>query len=347
MDFVYGIVGVVARIMERLSRTRGNGIPLSWLILIFVVMLTAGAAGMLSESMKNQGPPKSASVAQVLDAGMRSIRVTLRGQFVTDSALVQSDPNNEKDVEAIYVPLVDGDRAIYVRLENTPQAKAIAAGDQVTGMVRAVDKDLKDDMDSSRPMVGTAIVDERYFLNANKLPANPLIWAPVMAVGILVSLIMLLTIMLRYVVFRAGPMGSPVTLISRTSNQPVDGASTQPMRVSGIFVFNERPKERRRFLGISATLAEMASGDKGLITNTDASASFMGRVTKKLAGLWSLVIKKGTVSDVRDGWQYFGFKPLPAIRFKYVDATSGKANRTIVSFESESDRQVFRQRLIF
>ena len=247
----------------------------------------------------------------------------------------------------MYVPLVDGDRAIYVRLENTPRDQALVAGDQVTGMVRTVDKDLKDDLDSSRPMVGTARVDERYYLHANETPASLLLWAPLTTLGALLSLLMLLTIVLRYVVFRPAPMDSPATLISQKSTQPPGGATMQSPRAGGVFVFNERPAERKRFLGVSATLAEMASGDKGLVTIVDASARFMGRVTKNLAGLWSIVIKKGTVSDVRDGWQYVGFKPLPAIRFRHVDATSGKTNQTVISFATETDRQLFRQRLIF
>jgi hypothetical protein len=347
MDSIYGVVGVIARVMERTSRTRGNGIPLSWLMLIFVAMLTTAAGVMLTESIRNQGPPTLASVAQVLDAGMKDVHVTLRGQFATDHAMVQSDFGNDKDIKAIYVPLVDGGRAIYVQLQNTPQDQAIAAGDHVTGMVRPVDKDLKDDMDSTQPMVGTALVDEHYYLKANEAPANLLIWAPLTALGALLSLVMLLTITLRYVVFRPAPVDSPVTPISRTSAPPPDGAAMQPLRASGVFVFNERPKERKRFLSVPATLAEMASGDKGLVTNVDASASFMGRVTKNLAGLWSIVIKKRSVSDVRDGWQYVGFKPLPAIRFRHVDATSGKTNQTVISFATEADRQLFRQRLIF
>ncbi len=347
MNLIYGVLGVIARVMERMSRTRGNGIPLSWLMLFFVAMLTTLAGVMLAESVKNQGPPTSASIAQVLDAGMKDVHVTLRGQFVTDRAMVQSDSGNDKDIKAVYVPLVDGGRAIYVQLGNTPQDQAIAAGDHVTGMVRPVDKDLKDDMDSTQPMVGTALVDERFYLKANEAPASLLLWAPLTALGALLSLVMLLTIMLRYVVFRAAPMDSPVTPISRTSTPPPDGAAMQPLRTSGVFVFNERPKVRKRFLRVPATLAEMASGDKGLVTSVDASASFMGQVTKKLAGLWSLVIKKGTVSDVSDGWQYVGFKPSPAIRFRHVDATSGRTNRTVISFATEADRQLFRQRLIF
>jgi hypothetical protein len=333
--------------MERMSRTRGNGIPGSWAILILLAGLTAGAGVMLAEALRNANVTKTATILDVKNGNVANTHVTLHGKFETDYAIGQGGADDPQHIKAVYVPLVDGNNAVYVRLQDTPQDKAIAAGDQVTGMVRNIDSDLRDNIKTADVRPGPFSTDERYYLSANENPANPLIWLPLVLLGCLICLFLLSTILMRYVVFRPGAIDSPMTKISDLASRPTAGATQTPMvvRASGIFLFSTNPKVKRRFLAVPAIPTEMASGDKGLATQLDASESFHGAVTKNLNGLWSITFQKGSISDLRPGTQYLGTTPTPALRFQYIDPTTTKLRTITIAFAKEDDRDTLRRQL--
>jgi hypothetical protein len=335
--------------MERMSRTRGNGIPGSWALLVLAAGLTAGAGVMLAEALANYHSTKPATVLDVINGKVADKHVTLHGTLAVDQTLMQGGQGDSQHVKAFYIPLVDGMNAVFVRLEADPQNKPISPnGDEFTGMVRTIDSDLRDDIKSAGPPTGHIAVDDHYYLNAGENPANPLIWWPLVIAGTVISLILLATIVMRYVVFRPAPIDSPMTKISDLAARPPTAATPQapmPVLASGIFIFSTNPKVKRRFLAVRAIPTEMASGDKGLATQLDASVSFHGAVTKNLNGMWSIPFQKGTINSMRPGQQYIGARPFAAVRFGYTDPTTSKSRTITVAFQNETDRDNYRRQL--
>jgi hypothetical protein len=337
MDLIYGVIGVVARRTERLSRIRHNGVPVSWAIWFTVAVLTGVCLFKLAEATRNLGPARRATVAQVLqDRGMLDAHVTVSGDMYTVTARdTGADPIPDRSVFAV----VNGGQAMYILTVNSPADREAIKSGQATGMVRTIDKQLKDQLDVTPPMIGDTLVDDRVALMANETPPSPILWIILTILGSAVTIVISAAVFMRYVVFRPQAASPPI----EPANDPAE--PNPPLRASGIFTFNENPKLRSRFLDMPAVLADMASGDKALVSNIDASVRFMGQVTKKRDGLWSIVIKSDSVCDVEDGLQYTGFKPRPAIRFGFVDAMTGKESEMVVNFDAEADRRAFRAKL--
>ena len=172
MDFIYGVMGVIARRAERLSRTRGNGIPMNWALLFTVAVLTGVCLFKLAEGTRNLGQARHATVAEVVGgAGMPDTHVTVSGEMYTVTARdTGADPVPDKSVFAV----VDGGQAMYILTGNTPGDRDAMKSGQATGMVRTLDKDLKDQLDVTPPLIGDTLVDGRFVLIANEAPANPI-----------------------------------------------------------------------------------------------------------------------------------------------------------------------------
>jgi hypothetical protein len=342
MDFIYGLLGLMARWTEKLSRTRGNGIPMNWVVLIVVAILTTAAAFELADALRNRGSAKHVTVGQIIESqGMLRTHVTVSGELLSDDRL-----NSRPDSDTYCYAVVDGGKAIWVVANNTSADRAALGTGHVTGMMRRIDDEVKTRLDAGPALIGNVRVDERYVLMANQSPDNPIPWLVGVALGVPIALTMAVSILQRYVIFRPVAANSP---ISPTHPPPAttENAEAKPrMLASGVFTFNQNPKVRSRFLGIPAVLADMASGDQGLVSNIDASVRFMNTVTKKRTGLWTIVMKSGTISDVQDGQQYIGFKPAPAIRIGYIDGTTGVESKAVISFADDAEQRTFRSQLV-
>jgi hypothetical protein len=333
MEPFYFLAGMIARACERGSRNRVNGIGLNWWILVGVIVLGCAAVAQIVEALNNRAPATPMPLAQVLAGeSMVDRQVAVKGAFDPSAALSRKKKGGgDADPDEFWVPIVDEEagKAIFVKINVKQVEGDNGAGDgHVRGMLRKMDSDLRSHVAKTAPQSAGIRIDDRYVIVASEKPATLWIWMAVATVAWLVALMMLLAVAFRYVVFRRTAAPPPQTPIA-----PGPGK----MRASGVFCFNE--KERKRFFDVPVMPAEMASSDPALISYVDASESFMGAKTRDLAGLWAIIMKRGTLSEAQYGRLYAGMRIRPALRVSFVDAITGRSARVIVSFDSEAERE--------
>ena len=341
MGFLYRILGFVAQSSEGMSRSRVNGLGLNWWIMLGVGLFASFAWYEVYESIHNRSGARDVTIAQaVSDHDLQDTLVRVSGgHFEVEGALSQGKEGDDKKAERIWVPLVDTEakHAIYVQLDaGAARDKDDGAG-VVRGMLRTLDRELKDHVAAQGLKAEGVRIDTAVMLVAGERPARLWLWLTLATLSAAVILLMLWAVFTRYVVFRPGP-----TPALPADVPPVDPAAIG-MRVSGKFRLNE--KVRQRFLDTPATLAEMESGDRGLLGQVNASVSFYGHVTENRSGVWGVLIKSGTLEPPRYGDMYAGSKPRPAMRLRFIDAATGKQSSAVLSFASTDARDAVRAAL--
>jgi hypothetical protein len=363
MTLIYRLLGVTAYLTERASRTRGNGIPVNWLILILLGFVCAMAAHQAIEVKKNEGNPIKTTIAEATATDQYKDRyITVTGSFVPEHTLVKTDKNGKPRNEKVgYVPLIDakGRNEIFVEMhqDDTPDdaVAPLTRGTNVnlpatlpgttplanvTGMLRSLDSDLKKDLRmNSRPFQG-ARLDDQYMLVATGKPRNFALWAALAAALGLSVLLMLFVIAKRYVIFRSQPEprgGLDLPAIAPDPNQQFD------LRVTAHFYLDQ--KLRQRFQRVPSIVAELENGDMALLANVDASQYFMGTKTQDRAGIWAAVISKATLSPPEAGTLYFGLTAYPAFRIRYTDPIRNAPAVAILASTTPAGRQRVRQAL--
>jgi hypothetical protein len=338
MDFIYRILGWVARASEGMARSRVNGLGLNWWIMFAVGLFTFFAGYEMYESLHNRGAARDVTVAQaVADQALRDTFVRVAGgHFDVEGALSQGEKPD--DDGPIWVPMVDADQkhAMYVKLEKGIDRSDMSR-DGIRGMLRSLPIELKDHVAAKGLKAEGVRMDTGVMLVAGERPARLWLWLTLTSIGALIVLSMLLVIVKRYVVFRRGT----------TTDLPSDIPAVDPanicLRVSGKFRLDERV--RQRFLDTPAIVAEMESGDRGLLAHVNASVSMYGHVTENRQGVWGILIKSGTLEPPQYGTMYAGSTPRPAMRLCFTDAATGKRSSAVLSFATPDGRDSVRAAL--
>ncbi len=343
MDLPYRIFGAVAHACERMSRSRVNGIGFNWWLMLGIGMFTGAACYQTYESIRNRAGARDVTVAQaVADKELLDtyVRVT-GGQLAVEHALSQGKPGEKSadgEAKTVWVPILDEEQryAMYVQLHDGV-ARDDLAGRAIRGMLRRLKNELKDHVAAQGIKVEGVRIDTGVMLVAGERPARLWLWASLASVGVLIMLLMLLAAVLRYEVFRR----EKTTPLARDL-PPVDPADID-LRVTGKFRLHERARER--FINVPSIVAEMESGDRGLLANVDASRSIYGHVTEPRGGMWGILIKSGTLEPPQYGTLYAGFTPRPAMRLRFTDAVTGRRGRAVLSFATPAGRDAVRAAL--
>jgi hypothetical protein len=319
-----------------------NGLGLNWWIMVGVGLFASFAWYQVYESFHNRGGAREVTIAQAVgDKQLLDTLVRVTGsRFDVEGALSKGKDGEETKTDRVWVPVVDaeGRHAMFVQLdEGTPRDEGEKARGAMGGMLRTLDRELKDHVAAQGLKAEGVRIDTGVMLVAGERPARLWLWLTLATLSAAVILLMLWAVFTRYVVFRPGP-----TTALPADVPPVDPADIG-MRVSGKFRLND--KVRQRFLDTPATLAEMESGDRGLLANVNASVSFYGHVTENRAGVWGVLIKSGTLEPPRYGQMYAGATPRPAMHLRFIDAATGKRSSAVLSFATAEARDAVRAAL--
>jgi hypothetical protein len=340
MDLPYRILGSFAWASEGISRSRVNGLGLNWWIMLAVGLFTGFAGYESYESIHNRAGARDVTVAQaVADKELLDTFVRLTGgNLVVDGALSQQKDGDKSD-GPIWVPIVDDGKkyAMYVQLDKGVEPGDVSK-DAIRGMLRPLTNDLKDHVAAAGLRADGVRLDTGVMLVAGERPARLWLWGTLTLLSGLVILLMLLPIVLRYVVFRRH--GATPALAAEVP--PVDPTAIG-LRVSGKFRLND--KVRERFLDTPAVVAEMESGDRGLLANINASRTMYGHVTENRAGMWAILIRSGTLDPPEYGSMYCGSKPRSAMRLRFTDAATNKRASAVLSFATDAGRDAVRAAL--
>jgi hypothetical protein len=63
----------------------------------------------------------------------------------------------------------------------------------------------------------------------------------------------------------------------------------------------------------------------------------MGVWTQKRSGIWSLIIRAGSITAAESGFMYWGTGRLRATRFQYMDAATGKMGRAVLATSADQE----------
>jgi len=355
MSLLYRFLGVAAYVTERASRTRGNGVPMNWLILVLLGFFLAWPIHEAIEVKNNEGDPIHASITDATNSDKLLDRyIIVTGQLHPEESVTETENGKVKDEDISWVPLIDpeGRKAIYIKTNiNEPNRGVISRveGSQssfgapprvsVSGMLRKIPTDLQSAVHASSTPIGGISMNSQYMIVAGSKPSGLYLWLAVAIAIAIPILLMLLVIFKRYIVFR------PVPSIGRGIDRFPPPPTQEPLdlRTTARFVLQENI--RKLFHRVPSVLAQLESGDMAILANVDASSSFMGRVTKNRAGIWAAVIRNQTLSSPEYGTLYFGLTAYPAFRIRYTDGVNSKPATAILASLTPEGLQHIRQAL--
>lgn len=342
MNPIYRLLGLTAYLSESASRTRGNGIPLNWLVLLVLGFLLAWPMHEAIEVKNNEGDPIQTTVAEATNSNKLLDRyIIITGQLHPEESVTETENNKVKDENISWIPLVDTEhrRAMYVKTDITEPSRGVISrveGSQanfaaaprvyVSGMLRKIPTGLQSAVrTSSKPIAGINLNSE-YMLVAGSKPSGFYFWVGLSVLFAIPILLVLYVMFRRYVVFRADPaVGSGID----PSAAPPETQEPLDLRATAQFVLQENV--RRRFHRVPSVIAQLESGDMAILANVDASSRFMGTVTKNRSGIWAAVIRNETLSPPEYGTLYFAIKAYPAFRIHYTDAVKNAPASAILA----------------
>jgi hypothetical protein len=342
VELVYRALGLVALWSERMSRTRGNGIPMNWWVMLIFVMCLFGVGTQVREAMLNDSDTPHLTLAEAANRDdLLDRRVAVKGKLALEHALTfHKTGDDAKEPDRTWVPLIDPGkkRAMYVQIDLKDVPADDLREEWATGMLRTLDRDLKSDLMTNGREIDGIIPDGQHMIVAGERPARLWIWLPIGAVPLLALLAMLVVVPLRYTIFR--PTRETWTGVDLAA--AANPAEQQPseMRVSGRFALT--PTDTQRFLNTPSAIAELETGETALVSNIDASVNQMGTVERR-AGLWVIVLAGGTLAPPEYGWLYLGLKRHPAMRLRFTDGTTHKPSRVLLSFPTTVVRDRVRE----
>ncbi|MCY2950657.1 MAG: hypothetical protein NTU53_01610 [Planctomycetota bacterium] len=347
MDIVYRVLGFVAMITEKLSRTRVNFIPINWLLIVLVTIFLGLSIREVHEGLANADSASLVSLADALtNPDLLDKYVTIDAALVLQDTLLYAKKNSDKveDAESLWTPLLDpaAKHAMYAKLPPTQAPAGSFSRNGVTGMLRSIDSNLKTEVQrTGRQTAGVLINTDRMLVIGQK-PSRLGITIPIAIALALALTLMLLSVFIRYTVFRSMPQ--PRAVISRAAtDQPPQPDQLDGLRLTGFLSLTET--DRQRFFNVPATLANLDSGERALLSNINASITYMGAVTKNRAGLWASIIKPASLAAPEYGQLYFGLRAYPALRIRYTDPIANRPLCTILALPTESARESLRHSL--
>jgi len=333
MTLLYRMMGLVALLNQRLSRTRVNLVPLNWAAMGGLGALLAVTSAGWQDAHANGQAPRPVSVGQVLaHSGMDKNFVAVQGLLVPGEGF---DEKKDGTVEHVWVPMVDvpGHRAFLVERAGGGIGGQDAQA-TVTGMLRPMDDKLKSKIQEEGGNIEGVPLDTDYMLVEGQKPGSAALWGLGAALSALLLALFVITFLTKYVVFQK--VDRAPGLRPGADGSDVDPAQGADVRVTGAFLLDG--KTSQRFLDVPSGYGTLETGETIFASNIDASNRFMGITTAKRAGVWSMVLQNGSARVGDHGLLYAGMAVRPALRLSYVEAATGKPAQAVLSFGTEHER---------
>lgn len=336
MTFLYRLLGIAARIGERLSHTRVNLVPFNWAVMFILGVVFATGLNGIRDAAVNGQTPRAVSLNELLDHKDVDHNYVKVSGLVFPKARIVRRSKKSGSVSQTWVPIVPpgSDRALLVKVAS--DGSAVGDGEPhaatLVGMLVPMSTDLQkklNDEIAGLPAGDVPKIDTTYELVENRHPGSPLLWTAMAVLGGGALALMLATFAMKYVVFRR----TPGVALENAANPP---AFSGDLRVTGKFILD--PKNQKRFLNVPAGLARLDGGQIALVSNIDASDRFMGFTTQKRAGMWAIVFPPLAPGDVEAGELYCGLAAYPSLRIRYRDEQSGQASTAVLSCADDGDR---------
>ena len=327
LDPLYRLLGVIAAMNSRMFLIRVNFIPVN--VAVFVLLAFGAVEGFdqFNDALNNSATPKTQSLGTLLTTndGPDQRYVSVRGLLFTGARLEYGTKDNNGGLSSVsnaWAPLVDSasKRALMVELAPTHARHDDTEAIAVTGMLRPMNTVLRAELEKEGFTFDGVPVDQRFVLMEGEAPSS-FGWSLVLGVGCTSLLLMFgFATIKRNVIF----------LPDTSSERPVPAQAEKPaFFVSGKLHLDE--KNRQRFVNVPAAIGTLESGELAIVSNIDASSTFMGMKTSDRAGMWMLAMRPGSMTEMQPGYIYSGTKKFRAVRFRYVSSMDGATERAVLS----------------
>lgn len=361
MNFVYGILGWVAKTGASLSRTRLNLIPGNWLLIGSCAMVAALGWGWSKDALGASSTPQKATVAQVWQGASHQRYLTVTGEIHPEqSVTVKGEYTNNT-----LAPMIDrvSGKAFFADIP----AGSVGTAPRIvtlTGTTHSLSSSVHGTL-NARFNTGVIKYNPYIFLDAGGKPESPVISIVVMLVCGLFAALYFATASLQHTVFRrTGKSGAPKNAVANAtipaanssfsastatqtaiSSTRLDGESSAALPISGAIndlrltgKLRLHEKAAQRFIDVPASRLRLEDGSYAFASNIDASTRTYGVVTTKRVGLWLLMPNLRAV-QWEEGNLYNGFRPRPALRLNFNDALDkDKKSTAIFSFADAVSR---------
>ena len=326
LDPLYRLLGVIAAVNGRMFLIRVNFIPVN--VALFILLAFGAITGFeqFEDARHNSATPKTQSLGTLLttNAAPEQDYVSVRGLLFTGARLEYGTKGSNGELRSVdnaWAPLLDSQskRALMVELSPTHRRVDDTEAIAVTGMLRPMNTVLRAELSKEGFSYGGVPIDQRYVLMEGEKPAS---FAPALLLGIGCAMVLLLFVI-------ATVKRNVIFLADKTSERPVPAQAEPSFFVSGKLHLDE--KNRQRFVNVPAAIGTLESGELAIVSNIDASSSFMGMKTSERVGMWMLAMRPGSMTEVQPGYIYSGTKRFRAVRFRYVSSMDGASERAVLS----------------
>jgi hypothetical protein len=330
IEVVCRVLGVVARINERLWRYRLNLIPGNVLLMLFLGTVAVTSGNSAARVLRSRQMVDAPRLSSLLSGGRpQRNHVTLQGRLMTDARLSfgRTDAaGNLETRESIWVPLLDDATGKAILVQFAGDHPLPASGSDVTlkGMLRPIASAVSRQLSQARYVHAGISIERRFMLVEGARPGSLGFPVTTASVCTLLVLALIWATLRRNVIFLPDDGGESVG-----GAMIFDRPSPEPLLVSGTLTLDG--KTRRFFNNMPAVIHRMDNGATALISHIETSAMFMGMKTAQHSGLWVLGIRPGSITETQMGHMFWGRDRRRALRFRYVCAMTGKSARAVVA----------------
>jgi hypothetical protein len=332
LEYAYRFAGLLAPVNQRLARYRTNFIiPLNLLFMVglgFFVLLNVSR---LATLVRYRQAPEPQSVGMLLSASPTAdsyVAVKGRVRLGAPLGVENKTGGNARSSDQAWASLFDPGTGTGFLVKLPRDAPFPGSGEEATvaGTLRPIAPAVLPQLAARNYAYGGIPVDRRLML----VPGVPPGSLTENTLGLLISLALLVgfvwATLTRNVIFiRSDTPGAYV---------PVQ-ADSPALRVSGRLRLDE--KTSRFFSNMPVTLVRLDTGDLALVNKIETSSTVMGVWTQKRSGMWSLIIRAGSISAAESGFMYWGTGRLRATRFQYLDAVTGKMDRAVLATSADQE----------
>ena len=330
MEIVYRLMGLAASLGERLSHVRVNFVPLNVPLMLGLGSLALTAGTEAREALVNLGTPRHASVGDVVaHRDMERNYVAVHGILVPGTGFEEREAG---EVRHSYVPLVDaeGRQGLLVEVEGEIGDEPPRAGVH-TGMLRPMEHALWVHLKEEGGAIDGVPMDTSYVLHIGARPGDARLFVALTAASGLALLLLAVTWLKRYVVYRRDASASAIELQEAASL-----AEGIAVGATGLFRLDDRTA--RRFLDVPSVLTRAETGELVISAHVDASEKFMGEKVADRKGVWVIASPASGLHGGVRGWLYRGLGRRPALRLRMAGEAGARESEAILTFATPAAR---------
>lgn len=341
MSVYLRIVGFLAKLIERGHRVRLLLIPLHWLLIIFplsilVFLLTVE----LNRSFQASVGVPTLSVSETFSSFATTYYVNVQGKLLSKAQIIEG--SNGKPTRA-WAPLLDPktQQVIYVELP-APKAEEEEASDaSFVGILVEPPKELQTEIVSSlKNYLSFTEEDISELTNTHYIliPRAPpeLSTTRIVATVFLQFLLIFIFIQTLSLVRRGYVVLQPEKSFPALEKSDKDPTQIE-MFATGLFRLNDLDK--LHLVNVRSIWATLETGQHAIVTQTRTPY-------QDPQSFWGIILRKGSIGAVLPAKLFFGLSVYPSIQVGYIDDVDGQPRGCILSFRSESERQIALQKVL-